>query len=1092
MKDMKTKVIALMLVIPLMLIFSTSTVIKSTEILVNVPVSSVEIEGDETRYIDLAEEEKLKLNVNVYPENASNKKVTFTTEEVAGQNTARVKIDDNGLITPLSTGSISVIANADGGRMDRVQVVITSSKPLLGEITETEDLLTLDEGDSLFLSSKITKPDNVGSVQYSYLSSDKEVATISKLGKIQALRQGVTTLTAVYEGITVDENGRVTEGTQTLSYLLTVNMTDEYLSFGQGNKMSDCPVVGNETELSFDVNIQKLKSNQIRLNLFSDFEKAEEGELYLDYDKNLLEITEKSVDLSKGRVDLKVKAKKEVSTLGEEVKIILKKGNEAVTVGTARITVGSQSDAPVPFARFNLDEVSGVALLGKSTTTQVAYAELDVGNADENTFYVVYSSTDQKVITVTSNQTVCYITAKSVGKAYIKTAVYDAVTGEELFSSNFAKDNSRYIPPLEVEVLNPFKQLSVERAKSGLATYKDALDSVFAVGYYDFTNGNGLGNLTKKEFSATLVSGVKNNGSRAETSTESVAWTSDNPQIAVVENGKLTLNGGEGVVTLTVKNDDLTLEKLTKLDNSFQSASASVTVNVRSRGVNVVNDEQLYCLTKDGNYEVVLQSPVSLGDELKTVQNYDTFNYNKYVNTYTYPTDCTADNTYYRNINRVEQSKIRCAIELTNNLYGNGYSIDADCLTMLYYQKSGSRIFKGPINLVSYSVSASEGNMAVKSQDSVIFMVKKEGITVTNCELKGCLNSSILSGDSADLNNLNYCGTVLEAVGDNFSLTYSRVNLGRTAVRVFGKPNTQEAITASTSENFRTRVNISNCILSGAREFILKIGTNQIKRKPSVSGKNYLNSLSWQNIEPAFWENASPYLTDEKGNKLEPDGDNLNDYFYDNYVLTDVTVQDSAFYSAGLFSVGLDSIFGGLVLNGWDYNETYRFSDWRDVGGTSYPAVLRLKGDVRFYDWKDVETINSDTLLEGHDTSVGQIIGFNMDFGELVKNYKPQEGKAGIVSYYNAKPYANGAIAYFGGGKNYSMVDLSGVGANFNQLSKFSIPIELLSGNRVQFLYYTAGKYPFRFQLYDTNSKLSVEKQIQDINENTAFSWIKK
>lgn len=1093
MKDMKTKVIALMLVIPLMLIFSTSTVIKSTEILVNVPVSSVEISGDKIRYVDLAEKEKLKLDIIVLPENATNKKVTFTTEPVSGQKAANVKIDDNGLIAPLSIGSVTVIANADGGRMDRVQLNITSSKPIFGEIEKTDDEIVINEGTLLKISGKFTKPQS-GAVQFKYESSNKDVATVSALGTLKGLRQGTATVTASYEGISINqESGEVTEGTYSLTYPVTVAMTNEYVSFGSGNENMDCFLSGNETELSFDVNLQKLKNSQLSLQLFATSDEAQEGELFLSYDRNLLDISEKSIDLNNGRVDLSVTVKegKVLPTTGEQIKIMLKKEGELLTVATASVSVGGGIDTPVPYARFDMNEVSGAALL-RNSNTPVPYAELDVGNAKQGSYYVVFTSLNESVLTASSVENACYVTSKSVGSTQIKTAVYDAITDAELFSSDFSADDPRYIEPLSVEVLNPFRQLSVEREKSSLATYKDALDSEFAVGYYDFSGGNQISNLVKKEFAKTLVSGIKNNGGRAETSIDGIGWSSDNPEVATIENGIFTLKGGEGKVTITAKNDPAILEKLSVLDDSFESVSASVTVNVRRKGVNVTNDEQLYAVTKDGNYEVILQSSVSLGDELKTVENYDTFDYKKYADTYTFETDCTADNTYYRNIGRIEQSKIRCAVEIKNNLYGNGYSIDADCLTTQYYQKAGSRIFKGPINLVSYSVSASEGNMAVKSQDSVIFMVKNDGVTVTNCELKGCLDSSISSGDSANLSNLDYCGTVLEVVGDNFNLTYSRVNLGRTAVRVYGKPSSSGVITTDNIANYRSRVNISNCILSHAREFILKVGTNRIKRNPSVTGQNYLNTQNWQNIPDSVWENASPFFTGSGGEKLQPGDENLkNDYFYDNYVLTDVTLKDSAFFSAGLFSIGLDGMFGGLVLNGWDYNQNYRFGDWRDVGGTSYPAVLRLKGDVRFYDWKDVESINSDTLLEGHDSSVGQIIGFKLDMGELIKNYDAQEEK-GIISYYNGKACANGGIAYFGGGKNYSVVDTSGISDNFNTLTSFSVPIKYISGEKVQFLYYTAGKEPFRFLVYDSNSPLSVEKQIQDINENTAYSWIKK
>ena len=94
MKNMKTKVIALVLVIPLLLIFTTGSVVQATELLVDVPVTSVTILGERNRRIDIAEEGTLKIETEVLPTNATNAKVTYSAEAVEGQQKAEVIISD--------------------------------------------------------------------------------------------------------------------------------------------------------------------------------------------------------------------------------------------------------------------------------------------------------------------------------------------------------------------------------------------------------------------------------------------------------------------------------------------------------------------------------------------------------------------------------------------------------------------------------------------------------------------------------------------------------------------------------------------------------------------------------------------------------------------------------------------------------------------------------------------------------------------------------------------------------------------------------------------------------------------------------------
>jgi hypothetical protein len=112
-----------------------------------------------------------------------------------------------------------------------------------------------------------------------------------------------------------------------------------------------------------------------------------------------------------------------------------------------------------------------------------------------------------------------------------------------------------------------------------------------------------------------------------------------------------------------------------------------------------------------------------------------------------------------------------------------------------------------------------------------------------------------------------------------------------------------------------------------------------------------------------------------------------------------------------------------------------------------------------------------------------------LNFSNLLDKFNKQQPDNNIVNTYEGKGYINGAIAFYGGGKNYSWVDTSGVSENFNELEMFEVPLDYF-GSRSELIYYAAGKENFRFMVYDNDSKLSYQKQQNDLTDGTAYSWI--
>lgn len=305
-------------------------------------------------------------------------------------------------------------------------------------------------------------------------------------------------------------------------------------------------------------------------------------------------------------------------------------------------------------------------------------------------------------------------------------------------------------------------------------------------------------------------------------------------------------------------------------------------------------------------------------------------------------------------------------------------------------------------------------------------------------------------------------------------------------MRIFGKAAEYDAAKLSANpERYRINATVNNCILENGREFILKLGSNQFKKNPSYTGSTLAPAAT-----DADYADAAPFLTASDGTDYAVGRNYLNDsFFYDNYVMTDVTLQDSVFLNAGLFSVGFESKFSGVCLHGFDYSESWNFSKkgWQNVAGTSYPAVLRLKGDVRFYDWKDISRINSDTLIEGDRDTIGRLI--NLDMKTLMTNYVNNYGKSDMCVIYDGNTYVNGAITFYGGGRNYSFVDYSETGETFGSLADYSVPMAAFNSQPV---IYCAGKNPFRFAIYDANNGITVEEQFAAKSDGRAYSWVRR
>ena len=236
------------------------------------------------------------------------------------------------------------------------------------------------------------------------------------------------------------------------------------------------------------------------------------------------------------------------------------------------------------------------------------------------------------------------------------------------------------------------------------------------------------------------------------------------------------------------------------------------------------------------------------------------------------------------------------------------------------------------------------------------------------------------------------------------------------------------------------------------------------------------------------YDHAAPHLLKENGSKYTTT-ESKDEYFINNYLMTDITLKDTIFYGAGLFCIGFDTQFAGLALHGYAYsNFDFPNLGWGKVAGTSYPARIKMQGDVRFYDWKEVNNIDSSTIVEG-DRALLETIGLDLNVSNLLNKFNDNHPGNKVVYKYEGNDYINGAIVFYGGGKNYSWVETSQTNSNFNSLNTFEVPLSYF-GDRSDLIYYAAGKESFKFMTYSSESNLTYVTQKNDLADGSAYSWI--
>ncbi len=152
-----------------------------------IPVENVDITNNE---LTLYEGEVANLIAIVSPDNATDKSVTWSSEDVS-----IATVDQEGNVTAVKVGVTKVKATSVNGKFDECIVNVIPNIVVVNGITLNKSELELTEGDTFELIATIT-PENATDKTVTWKSSDPAIATVDEKGVVTAVSAGVATIYA--------------------------------------------------------------------------------------------------------------------------------------------------------------------------------------------------------------------------------------------------------------------------------------------------------------------------------------------------------------------------------------------------------------------------------------------------------------------------------------------------------------------------------------------------------------------------------------------------------------------------------------------------------------------------------------------------------------------------------------------------------------------------------------------------------------------------------------------------------------------------------------------------------------------------------
>ena len=1037
---MKKIVTALMIVLPLVFLIALFAVTNVASVTADISASSIRIgnKGDNGIFsFDIANYEhpmyESDLAVEVLPYKAKNRAYTLTvTDAHTGEASNIVSLNSDGSfsLNDVGVAKLTYTSN-DGGYSDSVVFNVGSSgvleyTPILSDAQG--NLISLDKGSDggytavvhtgTFILGGDYYPQSATNVQMKYESENSSALTVNEVtGRVYA-----------YFDTDTSVNMHVVN-----AFGQTVTSRIDF----KVRKDGDASVNGEIAPKNSDGAVPTIVAplNTAKFTLYVDYDGVTDGNISITGIRGATYAVRKLDEVNDHAYAVDVTLATPVTSPTSNIRCSIKVGENTASVRHFKLAF---ADSDFSVNSFGNPDGKGELVVLDGTNTKFT-----VSVEPYTTLRYEWSIDDENVARISAqNNEYCYIQAVGDGKTTLRIEWKRVENGAVTASGTLQRE------------------LVTTKAYTSLMFNESV--TKYGLGSLAIANQRYDGNATAKtDYITTLFNNVIGGDSaQAEvTDFENIVFTSSNESVASIQTV-------DGKVHFVIKDTgDVTITASWKYGERFNVSPASITFKAVD-GVYVSSYDELVLAGKQ-NKQIVLENDIYLGEKLfddNGKAKYDDATMSAKLREYTKEIYSTADCRYYENIGKGKQT-VRYCYEFANNVYGNGYALNTEYITNVVDSTGvlhDYAVFKGPLDFVAAYMNGTK-IASVKGQDNISFLVRKDGIVLDNVVLTGCDDESLYDGDTMELNLLNYIGTTLEIMSDA-TIKNCRVKNGRTCVRIFGRDN----VTSETPDVAQEKINVTidGCRLQTAREFILKIGTNRFLQ--GTTG----------NLSPAFMDSTG---AEYKQNNSASCDDLVNDgLFVSNYVLTDVVLKDSVLTKSGLFTIGMESHFAGEYLNSGADLLKGSLDGWKELAATSYPAILHLVGDVVLEDWKDLEQVDSSTLIETSINSDTQRFAFlSLNIKEMLLEVRRQKSDCeNIIKTVGNKNYVHGGIAFYGGGKNYHILDTSAY--TFEAMRQYNVNISVLAQSsddtlkmQGESLPNAAGTEDFRFVMFDATSNYS-------------------
>ena len=212
---MRNKIIALIMVIPLVLMVCVFSLSNVASYQIDIPVSDVTLFNDRQEVINLAEGNTLQINAQVMPINAKNKGLTYSYDRVGDNPLPNLTISQTGLIEASGYGSAKITVTSKDGAYKKsfiINVTSTLATDVILNLSTTQNIFV---GDTFSLLGSVIPSDALDK-NLKYYSSDSTIVRVNQItGECRAISSGRVNLRAVLDnGI----NGKIEKLVEVLVY----------------------------------------------------------------------------------------------------------------------------------------------------------------------------------------------------------------------------------------------------------------------------------------------------------------------------------------------------------------------------------------------------------------------------------------------------------------------------------------------------------------------------------------------------------------------------------------------------------------------------------------------------------------------------------------------------------------------------------------------------------------------------------------------------------------------------------------------------------------------------------------------------------